>query len=243
MKTCTNCGVEKPAEAFYPMRSGRLGRAGACAVCAAAIKRAARLADPEKARERERVRRQDPAYRADSARRAREWREKNPERFATVNKAAGRLWKERNPELVRLHAKRAYWKNRDKNIARVAQYRTAEREKINERARLRQKTERGRLKSKHHSAIRRARKRAVSVGPVDLEAIYARDGGRCWICWRSIPLALVHFDHVIPLAKGGEHTAENIRTCCQPCNDRKLHRLPTPAVIGAIREEVLALVA
>ena len=33
------------------------------------------------------------------------------------------------------------------------------------------------------------------------------------------------------LSKGGEHSEENIRVACQPCNDRKLDRLPTPELI------------
>jgi 5-methylcytosine-specific restriction endonuclease McrA len=52
-----------------------------------------------------------------------------------------------------------------------------------------------------------------------------------------------HFDHVIPLARGGEHNAENIRTACRSCNDRKLDRMPTPALIARIGEEVRLLAA
>jgi len=48
----------------------------------------------------------------------------------------------------------------------------------------------------------------------------------CHICTEGIAsLDDLHFDHVIPLSKGGPHAAENIRPSHALCNLRKGARL------------------
>ncbi len=48
----------------------------------------------------------------------------------------------------------------------------------------------------------------------------------CHICGDAIPgLEELHFDHVIPLIKGGPHVAENVRPSHAGCNLRKGARL------------------
>jgi hypothetical protein len=48
--------------------------------------------------------------------------------------------------------------------------------------------------------------------------VWTRDGGSCVRCGSKQHL---HFDHVIPVAKGGGNCAENIQILCQACNLRK----------------------
>ncbi len=52
--------------------------------------------------------------------------------------------------------------------------------------------------------------------------VWARDGGVCVKCGSSSDL---HFDHVIPVAKGGGDHAENIQLLCRSCNLSKGDRL------------------
>jgi 5-methylcytosine-specific restriction endonuclease McrA len=71
---------------------------------------------------------------------------------------------------------------------------------------------------------RAARKRATSVGPVSYRRILKRDGFICWICLYPISggtLREIHFDHIIPLSKGGSHTEDNIQVAHVKCNLRK----------------------
>lgn len=51
-------------------------------------------------------------------------------------------------------------------------------------------------------------------------AIYARDGNRCRICGRYSTTDL-EIDHIIPIAKGGKTTFDNLQTLCRDCNKRK----------------------
>ena len=52
-------------------------------------------------------------------------------------------------------------------------------------------------------------------------AVFARDGGRCQYCGA----AAESIDHVVPRAKGGTHTWENVVAACRPCNTAKRDRL------------------
>lgn len=55
--------------------------------------------------------------------------------------------------------------------------------------------------------------------PDDLKQfIWQRDGGRCVHCGAIVEL---QFDHIIPVAKGGATTAENLQVLCGPCNRKK----------------------
>jgi hypothetical protein len=52
--------------------------------------------------------------------------------------------------------------------------------------------------------------------------VWARDGGACVRCGSKLNL---HFDHVIPVVKGGGNSAENIQVLCQTCNLKKADRI------------------
>lgn len=66
------------------------------------------------------------------------------------------------------------------------------------------------------------RRRSVDGIPVDYAAILAEHGMFCHICSMVIVDEYdLHFDHVIPLALGGPHSAENIRPAHAICNIRK----------------------
>lgn len=68
---------------------------------------------------------------------------------------------------------------------------------------------------------RRARKANVHVEPVDRAAIIRRDKSTCYLCGLRCKPHEIHLDHVMPISKGGEHTADNLRVTCAPCNIRK----------------------
>ncbi len=52
--------------------------------------------------------------------------------------------------------------------------------------------------------------------------VWARDGGHCARCGSTQDL---HFDHIIPVAKGGGNSGANIQILCQSCNLRKADKI------------------
>jgi len=66
--------------------------------------------------------------------------------------------------------------------------------------------------------------------------IFTRDGNRCQYCRRKFRTEDLTFDHVIPIAKGGNKTWENIVTACWGCNNRKSGRMPEEAGMHLMRK-------
>lgn len=102
-----------------------------------------------------------------------------------------------------------------------------------ERTRSKEKSKRPRSRLLFMATMsrREARKRTTIVEEVDFKRIIERDEYHCHICDKSIdsflrdgPGRLV-FDHIIPLARGGTHTEDNIKPAHRVCNERKNVRL------------------
>lgn len=141
-------------------------------------------------------------------------------------KDRARVWREQNPEIKRRND--AAWVER--NLA----YKKA-------RDRRRWNSDPERNKRIHHAWYlqnkpvakeawhrRRAMKIANGYERVDLEALLAEHGMFCHIC--KTPIATrsdLHFDHVIPLSKGGPHYAANIRPAHAKCNLSKGSKILT----------------
>lgn len=56
------------------------------------------------------------------------------------------------------------------------------------------------------------------------QAIYAREGGRCFYCLRQLTSAVSGVDHVVPRAQSGRNTYRNLVASCMECNSQKGER-------------------
>jgi 5-methylcytosine-specific restriction endonuclease McrA len=71
-----------------------------------------------------------------------------------------------------------------------------------------------------------ARRRRCGDGSVSYAAILERDGMVCHLCGGEIvSIEDLHFDHVVPLSRGGQHVAENVRPAHKAGNLWKHNRL------------------
>lgn len=77
------------------------------------------------------------------------------------------------------------------------------------------------------------RKRGATVDEIDRQAVFERDGWTCGICGGSIDPELrwpdrmsAQVDHVVPLAKGGDHSWENVQAAHFSCNAKKKDQAP-----------------
>ena len=76
---------------------------------------------------------------------------------------------------------------------------------------------------KVHRHINRAKSVGKSIRrvrvPEDVQIfVWNRDGGNCVVCGSQEKL---EYDHIIPIAKGGNNTARNIQLLCESCNRSK----------------------
>lgn len=61
----------------------------------------------------------------------------------------------------------------------------------------------------------------VGIGKKTRFEIFKRDGFKCQYCGAHPPTVLLHVDHIVPVAAGGENDTDNLVTACQPCNAGK----------------------
>ena len=50
--------------------------------------------------------------------------------------------------------------------------------------------------------------------------------GKCFFCEKKVKFKDLTMDHLLPLARGGRSTKDNIVPCCKTCNTRKQSMLP-----------------
>ena len=82
-----------------------------------------------------------------------------------------------------------------------------------------------------HGAYRSRKQNAYIDKGISVGKLIERDGLICYLCgktldfndrrWGNLGPDYPTIDHVIPLAKGGRHSWENVRLCCGLCNTTK----------------------
>lgn len=93
-------------------------------------------------------------------------------------------------------------------------------------------TEKGKF-AKHKTAIKRKhqiRTTDCTLTHQQWAEIKKRFNHKCAYCDRE--MQRLEMDHVIPLSKGGPHTAQNIVPACRTCNAKKGGRLPESAAMS-----------
>lgn len=199
MHECTRCKQQKPATAFVKDSRRRSGLSSHCRQCRAASRRG------WGERNKERLSASSAAYRAadiESARaRSREWNRQNRGRVRETMQT----WRAGNHD-------------------RLSEYRRAYRAGHADQTKsaMQEWHARNPTKRREYEARRRAIMRSAAIGPADYSAVIERSGGVCGIC--STPVgdwSAIHFDHIVPLSRGGAHSADNLQVAHAACNMRK----------------------
>ncbi len=190
-KPCAKCGDVKPLEQFYANKGTRDGREGSCKACKLAYAQSYRQANREQLAERDRV-----------------YRELNREALSAKAKS-----------------------RRDANAAALLPAARARYAALSREAKVRRRQLVAAWIAAHpdemaeHARKKRAKRAAAVVGPVDLVALWTGD---CGICGSTLDASLKwpdpfskSVDHILPLARGGSHTQENIQWAHLACNTTK----------------------
>lgn len=185
--------------------------------------RARNAANPDKVRERNDKYRAKPGNREKIRAQQREFREENRERLSTERREAYAA----NPEKERERARKYYEKNPEKARSETRRWSEKNREYVREKSRAWGQANRDKVRE--NTARRRARKAEAGVGPTAMELFL---GLPCGLCGEDIDESLKAPDpmsksvgHIVPLARGGSHTQDNLRWEHLRCNIRKKDRL------------------
>ncbi len=137
-------------------------------------------------------------------------------RCKACDRQASKKWRSENPDRVKSQHSR-FWKKFRKE--RPEEY-LAQRRKY--------------YKPENGKKARQQRLGWFSSGDLtvqELREIYRSSSGKCSYCGTQVSRPrfsrtnLRGFDHVVPLIKGGKHTASNIVVCCRTCNTNKNDKL------------------
>ena len=157
------------------------------------------------------------AYAAENADRIKaqqaEYRSRPENRAKAIQTA--REWHRANPERSRESARRWARENVDRIREYKREYRAANRDAI-----------------RALNNRRKAMYRAVEVNDLtsaEWVKIIASHDGRCVYCGDQPER--ITMDHVVPISKGGNHTASNVVPACGPCNSSKSANDPPPFVV------------
>lgn len=107
-----------------------------------------------------------------------------------------KLWVERNPDYFKEYARAHIAENNAKSSARRAHARSV-------------------MKEEDRSRINGLYREARETRRI-----------RCYLCGGLIPIGERHVDHIVPLAKGGMHSIDNLAVACAQCNRSKGAKLP-----------------
>jgi len=135
----------------------------------------------------------------------RKYMEKNRDRVLAKKRARFHATKEQTKSKRKIQAKASYLKNIVARRAGERRYRQA-----------------NKVKKCAWSAARRALKLKATINLAAItewmSEVRSKKTAVCYYCHKIISTSTIHFDHIIPLTKGGEHSVRNLCVSCAPCN-------------------------
>ena len=136
-----------------------------------------------------------------------------PPKTSPAKLAQVKVWRTLHPERVRKIRNRSYEKHREETSIRAALYQTAHPEVHAEKC-----------------ARRRSLINAPAADREEVKAYYrfVKDAPRlrCYWCKSVVPKGDRTVDHIIPLAKDGQHSVPNLCCACLSCNSSKSAKDP-----------------
>lgn len=215
-KICSSCRTDKPLDDYHNDRTKNDGKTSSCKSCATL--RVLKWAEDNM----EKVSKNKRAYYDRNTSKVKEsakvWRIENPE----ANKKSVEKYQTKNRQKLNDRAKTHYQNNRERLLQYHNEYRNKNRELCKVRVRNSQKKNPLRLRINKYK--RRIREGDGRVTVKRINALLVIQEGNCVYC--RIELVKFHVDHIVPLAKGGTNTDDNIQLLCPTCNRKKGSKYP-----------------
>lgn len=142
--------------------------------------------------------------------------------------ALRKLQRANNPEFFKRQRRAYYLKGKEKEAQAHKQW-----------------VARNRMRMNELNARRRALRVNATINLAGIQefiaSIKAKASVHCYYCHTPTPTANIHFDHIIPLVKGGAHSVENLCATCATCNLRKGAKTLVEWAAGSAAQQLLNL--
>lgn len=200
MKICNKCHLELTEGEFYKNRSSSSGLSSWCKTCSNIY--VAKYTQENKGKIR--------AIKT-------KWRRVNKDQTREINQK----WREKSKTKIAKSSREWSIKNHDKNLENKRKWNLENKDKINARRRQLYAKD----PSVNAACVHRRRFRINgsfgSFSAVDFNLLKSLYKNTCLCCGKSEPEIKLTPDHVLPLARGGDNTIENIQPLCKSCNSKK----------------------
>ena len=159
-----------------------------------------------------------------------QWKASDPDYFTRyyadrrdLMRARAKEWADANRERKR-SGDRAYANlNKDAASARAKAWRDKNKDHCKTSKRKWKQANRELLRVKNHN--RRALQRKASTNLKGIKEFFIATKAKkfviCYYCEQRIESSDCHFDHIVPLARGGQHSVDNLCVSCAHCNISK----------------------
>lgn len=213
MKRCSKCGEMKPLDEFHNDKWSKDGKQARCKACRK-VHDATRTTHDKK-----------PTQPIPVTKMCAGCGEEKPlDAFAHRHKRGNVVPRSRCRACEKAERLARYAANPEPNLTATKARRVRNPEYFREYMRRWRANNRNRINELVARRSERIRNAPV-VEQIDRDAIVARDNSTCYLCGRQLATGDIHIDHVVPLSRGGTHTADNLRVACQHCNNRKYNKL------------------
>jgi len=172
---------------------------------------------------------------------AKKWRENNIEKVRKTSKKwainnskkakeIGKKWREDNPKRIKELSKKYYEKNLERIKEKNKEWCKNNIDRKKKLVKMWQKNNPDRIRD--YCRKRRALRKGTFSENIDEKQVYEKYNWLCQICYKKIKKNLkwpnpmsISIDHIIPLAKGGNHILNNVQPAHLICNISKGDRI------------------
>lgn len=214
-KVCTKCGIEKELSEFHFRKDSGKYR-NECKECRKSISKEYRNKNIDSIRDREK--KYSKEHREDRILYLKKYRVKNKELISFKKSEKYKETIKNNPD----YNKEKHLRYKDSHNEYCKKWYAKNKEKSRENKRKWAKTENGKICRKRN--VMRRRKEST-ITKSQLKELKQKSNNKCYWCGCNIKNEY-HFDHYVPLAKGGTNCIENLVLSCPPCNLNKKAKDP-----------------